>query len=386
VRQEFLTYVTKLVKDSQEGKLKTFPGYEELAKKFSIGSVRNWLKELPDDIAKQRTAIMQKERADRLSKLRSEPFEETKKEFLLFAREELEMLKQGKIKHVLTMNELAQKFETGTHAIFNWIKELSEEEQALRLSRSRDLQWKRLSDKKRLPYQKARKAFIAKVREELRLHREGIISELSTIDDWQRREGLGRKSVFNWLKDLSEKDQAYRNLHTYHQGRSRARDSRRGEIHFNGMDYDSIQEAAIAELLKQYVYGFEIENGKTFQLPVGIDGSIDFKIGNTYIEWHPITFWDFEKSNLTYGDYKAASTQEEKNALKAKVAEDYAERRKDLIREELKNRDFEFLHIKNINEFYEKVLRPYGRDIPPAAEVLRRFLDLQQEIRGENRD
>lgn len=64
---------------------------------------------------------------------------------------------------------------------------------------------------------------------------------------------------------------------------------------------DSIQEGAIALMLEKYGEGFEIEEGKNFQVNGDASCIFDFLVGDKILEWHPIIF----KHSLRKGDSKA---------------------------------------------------------------------------------
>lgn len=193
-KQEFISHVTNLVKKYRPGEA-YFPSYLELSSLFEVDTVtlQKWQRALDPEINQMRKSILKNERSVRMRDARSAPFDDRKEAFIAFAKEELEKLEKGAIPRVLTMSELSEKFSVGTHAIFNWLKELPESSQALRNRSSRDSGWERLSETLREPNRNRRAVFVEKVRAEIQAHRLGTITELSTIDDWERSELLGRK-------------------------------------------------------------------------------------------------------------------------------------------------------------------------------------------------
>ncbi len=168
------------------------------------------------------------------------------------------------------------------------------------------------------------------------------------------------------------------------QGRARNRDT-----HFNGQDYDSVQEASIATLLERYIDGFVLENGVTHQVNVGTSSSIDFRIGQTFFEWHPITFRpkDF-KSDVAYEQHRNTKmTREEKLELEKVLAGDYHQRRFNLLTEEMQNEPFDLISTQTFGQFYSQVLQRFSStELPTESEIAKEFGVIQQEVRAQNRD
>ncbi len=82
--------------------------------------------------------------------------------------------------------------------------------------------------------------------------------------------------------------------------------------HYAGINYGSISEAALGILLEELIPDFTVEEGKTYQLPLGGGRTVDFLINNSLVEFHYPRF--FVRSN-DLGDF--ASVKERRDFHKA---------------------------------------------------------------------
>jgi hypothetical protein len=158
----------------------------------------------------------------------------------------------------------------------------------------------------------------------------------------------------------------------------------------------SRSEAICAELLKRFVPHFRLQEGVTFQVPIGIDSrgntlAVDFFVDGVLFEYHPARFF---KNKKGFGDFK--NKEEYKayaklfhsvggferdlfhEAMKAHLKENYYQRRRALLDRHPHYRRTELVVATTPEEFYSLILCRFGRNIPKNLE---RFLELFDELR-----
>jgi hypothetical protein len=158
----------------------------------------------------------------------------------------------------------------------------------------------------------------------------------------------------------------------------------------------SRSEAICAELLKRFVPHFRLQEGITFQVPIGIDGrgntlAVDFFVDGVLFEYHPARFF---KNKKGFGDFKnkdeykayaklfhsVGGVERElfHEAMKAHLKENYYQRRRALLDRHPQYRRTELVVATTPEEFYSLILCRFGRNIPKNVE---RFLELFDELR-----
>ena len=151
------------------------------------------------------------------------------------------------------------------------------------------------------------------------------------------------------------------------------------------LTFKSKSEYAAAVLLEKYVPGFEVEMGKTFQVPIGCSKTCDFLIHGIFVEYHPINlhheFDDKQASRRLSDALKRVprhAKEEITSAIMAEFSERYYLRRKSLIDHHY-GRNCELLVAHNPKDILQKIIRRLT-ETPPREKV---FLD---EFRALVRD
>jgi hypothetical protein len=68
----------------------------------------------------------------------------------------------------------------------------------------------------------------------------------------------------------------------------RSRRPKHPKILINGHNFCSVSEAACGILLSVLLPNFKLQEGETFQIPIGHSRTVDFKVGETLVEFHPL--------------------------------------------------------------------------------------------------
>ena len=158
----------------------------------------------------------------------------------------------------------------------------------------------------------------------------------------------------------------------------------------------SRSEAICAELLSQFVPHFRLEEGVTFQVPIGIDDrgnmlSVDFFVDGVLFEYHPARFFKNKKGYGDFGskdEYKAyarlfhsvAKSERDfvSDAVRARLKDNYYKRRRALLDQHPLYRRTELVVATSPEEFYYLIICRFGRNVPKSVE---RFLEMFEELR-----
>ena len=149
------------------------------------------------------------------------------------------------------------------------------------------------------------------------------------------------------------------------------------------IQFSSRSEMATALLLERYVPHFTLQPGVSFQVPIGANKVCDFKINNTYIEFHPLNLHHDFDDRRAYRELMAALNEIErphtrgriKDAIRAELSEKYYRRRKLLIRLCCDPKS-ELKVVQNSEELYSEVITRFGENYPAKREFLREFKNL----------
>lgn len=169
---------------------------------------------------------------------------------------------------------------------------------------------------------------------------------------------------------------------------------------FHGVRYASLSEAACAAMLEQYVPGFEAKVLETYEVPVydaqaGVTRTIDFKIGDTFIEFHPPRFWrqgkrygDFESADEYFAYRKALKKQkrpEDKRMFRREIQRQltarYYKKRRAILDGDERFRDKELIVATSPEEFYSKVMKRFGKDLPSKKEFISTFRNIVKALK-----
>jgi len=174
-----------------------------------------------------------------------------------------------------------------------------------------------------------------------------------------------------------------------------------GNFILDGNRFCSRSEAACGRMLEKYVPNFRIVEGESFQIPIGVSHkghirTVDFKIGNTLIEYHPPRLWHTKSS---IGDFKDRDevdeyrqvmrskkfTREDKRAYKGvmekRLSENYREKRGAQLKEGRLYREAELTVAASPEEFYDRVIKRFARGTAPSKEqFLTEFKKAMREV------
>lgn len=103
----------------------------------------------------------------------------------------------------------------------------------------------------------------------------------------------------------------------------------RQDIHADKINFASIPEAACAFFMEKWGRGWKCIPGVTFHVKVATK-EVDFYVPDhsTFIEYHPITRWDWKssKGSHLYGEHFRRLSSKEKRESWAAIHEEFAER------------------------------------------------------------
>ncbi|MCB0331715.1 MAG: hypothetical protein KDD70_18720 [Bdellovibrionales bacterium] len=185
--------------------------------------------------------------------------------------------------------------------------------------------------------------------------------------------------------------------------RARIAVSKRGKknperFHF-GVRYDSGSEAACAEMLERYIPNFRTIPHVTYQVPAfdeqtGGTRTIDFRVGDKLIEFHPPRTWrhgkkfgDFESAK-EYADFRREINSRKSREGKGKVrerwesmlTERYRQKRQALADSNPALQGCKVIVATSGAEFYDKVIRPLSPKPPPRGAFIAEFKFLARQV------
>jgi hypothetical protein len=155
------------------------------------------------------------------------------------------------------------------------------------------------------------------------------------------------------------------------------------------LKFESLSEYACCKMLESYT-GWRAIKGFTFQVPIG-RCSFDFMIGNTLVEYHPISL----KREFTTGALKDilcamhhTSRPNRKWILKSLATElggQYEKRRRQVAGTSDKYSNCEVVCIFNQEEWCQKILQRFAnRPLPPIERLKAEFKQLQKHAASSN--
>ena len=157
----------------------------------------------------------------------------------------------------------------------------------------------------------------------------------------------------------------------------------------------SRSEAICAHLLSQFIPHFELQNGVTFQVPVGEDRSgntiaVDFLVDGVLFEYHPVRFFQSRRRCGDFNDrdeyrsyakvFHALNSDKREffhEAMRARLTMNYFNRRRSLLDQHPLFRRTELIVATTPEEFYERIIKRFGKHYPKSSE---RFLSLFEEL------
>lgn len=436
-REELLLSVAAEIDDYRLGHVSRFRSNIELAKEFQFSPVAVY-RHLHDELfagdLNYRSEALRKQAGPKELELVSKPI-------LEYVRSKISDHQAGKTSRVQTWEELELTFQVPHDTIVACLKSLSAEELDYRLEHIKIPGFNAITD---------RNAIITGfVKEEIKAYKNQEISTLSSnlelsklfaIPEREARELLRdaecglkieeiklRSFVLETLGDNTVADVAYREIvnealtakvrrelksfalrdrslpiSRAHEGGSveLLERRRRGSIQYNGLEFDSVEEAAYAVMIERYC-GEELQSGRNYQIRAG-KNQFDFKIRDTIVECHPVLAFktksglgDFRSSeeydrykklrddpNLTV-DLKKQFIEETKHLL----AEQYRKDREAVKRAHPEFARSELLVVTTPLEFYHMVLKRFAdsvSEIPSQHKFVSEFEIAKKLVKEAN--
>lgn len=163
-------------------------------------------------------------------------------------------------------------------------------------------------------------------------------------------------------------------------------------------NFCSRSEAICAEMLCRYVPHFILQEGRTFQVEIGVDArgntlAVDFLVDGVLFEYHPVRFF---KNKRRCGDFanrreyrsyttilhslKGEQRDLFQTAMRARLTENYYTKRRAQLDDHPMYRRTELVVATSPEEFYELILKRFGKNIPPS---LTSFLQVFEKLKRE---
>jgi hypothetical protein len=146
--------------------------------------------------------------------------------------------------------------------------------------------------------------------------------------------------------------------------------------------FASKAERACGLMLEKYVKDFQLIPGATFQVGVGHNKTIDFRINGVFVEYHPIVLHqEFNNRGALHKLFEASKQVKPHvrnvilDSIKAELAEKYYLRRKFLVTMAA-GKDAELIVCYSARDFYCDVLERFGTNVPKEQEALFEFQTL----------
>jgi len=164
----------------------------------------------------------------------------------------------------------------------------------------------------------------------------------------------------------------------------------------SGIVFHSRSEAACSALMERFIPGFRAIEGATYEIPIGCNKfghmrSIDFRLGNTLVEFHPVRIW---RSGRHFGDFESREewheflnehrrcSRREKAEFKAEtmrfLEDRYAAKRIQAIHANPALAHTELIVATSPEDFYYKVIERFS----PKPPHLEDFLEMFHEEKG----
>ena len=158
----------------------------------------------------------------------------------------------------------------------------------------------------------------------------------------------------------------------------------------------SRSEAICAELLLRYVPHFDLREGVTFQVAIGTDSqgntlAVDFLVDGVLFEYHPVRLFksrrrcgDFNSKHeyRTYADICHSLDGDQREffqaTMKSRLTRNYYAKRRAILDQHPMYRRMELVVATCPEEFYELILKRFGKNIPRSVE---RFMAIFEELR-----
>jgi hypothetical protein len=163
-------------------------------------------------------------------------------------------------------------------------------------------------------------------------------------------------------------------------------------------EFCSRSEAVCSALMEHYIPGYTAKPGETFQIPVSKDAhgnvqAIDFMVEGILFEYHPVRFWrkkrrfgdfagkeEYRFYNKVFHSLKNEARNFFQGVMRQKLIENYFRKRRGLLDANKLYRRVELIVADSAGDFYSKVIRRFGVNVPGEGE----FLDIFEKLRRKS--
>lgn len=153
------------------------------------------------------------------------------------------------------------------------------------------------------------------------------------------------------------------------------------------LKFSSKGEYACGVLLERYIPDFDLIPGATFQVSIDRGRKCDFRIQDTFLEYHPITFhYDFDdKQALRRFNTALKSVTDEhvrreiRHSIKAELGEKYFLARNNIIRS-VYGDSVDLVVVFDAQTLYEMIIKRYGRQYPTPIQFEAEFEELKDSV------
>ena len=156
---------------------------------------------------------------------------------------------------------------------------------------------------------------------------------------------------------------------------------KRKGIFYKGSRIASRAEFSCIKALETFT-DWKLIEGKTYQIPIGHQKTVDFRIKDQLIEFHPIIFSREMDANV-YKAFKIFASKlredqrfEIREIFRAHILEEYAHKRHWTIQQNADNKiaSAELLVVTDAESFFKYVIKPNAtRRLPTVAQFRRKF-------------
>ena len=140
------------------------------------------------------------------------------------------------------------------------------------------------------------------------------------------------------------------------------------------LKFASKSELAIGVLLEQLIPNFRLENGRTFQVPIGYNKTCDYLINGVFFEYHPpVLKYDLASEKAFFRIAKllnklpSKAADELREALLEELAASYYKKRRFVITASF-GKNTELIVCTNADDVYREIIQRFCPE-PPGLKV-----------------
>ena len=169
-------------------------------------------------------------------------------------------------------------------------------------------------------------------------------------------------------------------------------------FYYQNIGYCSLSEAACGVLMEQFISGFRLVNGETFQIPMGGGRSVDFFVRGVLVEYHHLRlkverkrFGDFG-SREEYLEYSRELRRVRHNRhrreklikrTREKLSLNYFEKRRRIIDDHPIYGGTELVVASSLEDFYDQVILRFSEPRCPSLDHFRELFQSKVRLISE---